>query len=610
MSGRVRIRRAALAAFVIAAPLAVTAAAAAGLDGAAGSPAIAIQLAAAALALVPLALACGERLLGAWVIATGGDPVARRASDPAAAAPGDAPPLTVPLTVIVIPVCHEDPRAVFAGLRAMVGDLAGRGALAGFEVFVLSDSTDPAVAAEERRQWRAARRDLGPAVRVHYRRRGQPSGRKPGNVADFCRRWGARYRYMILLDADSLMGGEVMIELVRRMEASPRTGLLQVPVHFVGGQTLFARLLQFRAGVEADVYIAGAGAWQASGYHYLGHNAIVRLADFARLCRLPHLPGREPLGGEIFSHDLVESGLLRRARLEVWQAAGLRSYEELPPTLIDYVKRDRRWCQGNLQHLRLLVAPGFDAMSRILFLKSAATFLTGPIWALLALATAVVLARDPGAADAALAVQAPAALALWLVPRAVAVALSAGRPRASAAGLAAGLVVELAAALVIAPVLAAAFTGFLIGTALRRPVGWPAQARVGHEVSLGEAVRVHGWHALVGLGCAGFALARGPSLTAAALLVFVAAPLLAAIPFTVLTSRTRPARAARRAGLFVTAEELATPVIVSRRERELARCAAADEPGGPGDPGPDPEAAAPPPAPLAMPIASLTRWSR
>jgi membrane glycosyltransferase len=408
---------------------------------------------------------------------------------------------------------------------------------------------------------------------------------------------------MILLDADSLIGGDVMVELVRRMEASPRVGLLQVPVHFVGGETLFARLLQFRAGVEASIYIAGAGAWQADGYHYLGHNAILRVADFARSCGLPHLPGPEPFGGEIFSHDLVESALLRRAGLEVWQAAGLRSYEELPPTLVDYVKRDRRWCQGNLQHLRLLVTPGFDWMSRVLFLKSAATFLTGPIWALFALATMVLMSRDPAAADAAVAIQAPAALALWLVPRAVAVAISAGQPRTSVAGLGTSLVLELGAALLIAPVLAAAFTEFLIDFTLRRTAGWPVQVRQGHAVSLEEAVRVHRWHAAAGLGCAAFALAHGPSLAGAALLAFVAAPLLGAIPFTILSSRTRPARAARRAGLFVTAEELAAPTIVARREHERASSAGGDD----LDAAELPADAAPPPAPLAMPVASLFR---
>ena len=86
---------------------------------------------------------------------------------------------------------------------------------------------------------------------------------------------------------------------------------------------------------------------------------FIRTAPFIDYCGLSRLPGQAPLGGEILSHDFVEAALMGRAGWEVWVVHdSVGSYEESPPTLADELKRDRRWCQGNLQHLRLLLGDG------------------------------------------------------------------------------------------------------------------------------------------------------------------------------------------------------------------------------------------------------------
>ena len=271
-------------------------------------------------------------------------------------------------TALVMPVYNEDPERVFAGLRAMWQSLVETGHQDGFEVFVVSDTRDPDIWVQEELLWRRWARELGRSARVYYRNRVENTSRKSGNIADFCRRWGARYRYMIVLDADSIMAGETLVEMVARMERNPGVALIQVPPVPVNRSSLFARMLQFAGSLYGRMFTAGLSYWQLGTSNFWGHNAIIRVKPFADHCGLPKLPGSEPFGGEILSHDFVEAALLRRAGWRVWLAYDLGgSYEEIPPTLIDYAKRDRRWCQGNLQHSRLIFAHGFKPLSRIHF---------------------------------------------------------------------------------------------------------------------------------------------------------------------------------------------------------------------------------------------------
>ena len=194
---------------------------------------------------------------------------------------------------------------------------------------------------------------------VFYRWRQHRIKRKSGNIADFCRRWGSNYRYMVILDADSVMSGECLTTLVRLMEANPNAGIIQTAPRAAGSETLYARIQQFANRVYGPLFIAGLHFWQLGESHYWGHNAIIRVAPFMRHCALARLPGRGALSGDILSHDFVEAALMRRAGWAVWIAYDLPgSYEEMPPNLIDELKRDRRWCQGNLINSRLFLAQG------------------------------------------------------------------------------------------------------------------------------------------------------------------------------------------------------------------------------------------------------------
>jgi membrane glycosyltransferase len=301
---------------------------------------------------------------------------------------GPQPDRTPPKTALVMPIYHEDPERVFAGLRAIYQSLLDTGRVEEFEVFVLSDSRQPDVWLEEEVHWYRMCCDFNAHGRVFYRNRERNIARKSGNLEEFCHRWGGRYRYMIVLDADSLMCGSTLTRMVDLMEAHPPVALIQSPPLPVNHKSLFARILQFGSSLYGDIFTAGASFWQLADSNYWGHNAIIRIKPFVEHCGLPKLPGKEPFGGEILSHDFVEAALLRKAGWEVWLAYDLKgSYEELPPTLIDYAKRDRRWCQGNMQHVRMVFARGFGGLSRLHFLMGIMSYLSSPLWFLFLLVT-------------------------------------------------------------------------------------------------------------------------------------------------------------------------------------------------------------------------------
>ncbi|HET6518532.1 MAG TPA: glucans biosynthesis glucosyltransferase MdoH, partial [Geminicoccaceae bacterium] len=300
-------------------------------------------------------------------------------------------------TALLMPICHEDVERVFAGLAATYRSLAATGHADAFDIFVLSDSSEPRVCLDEEAAWARLCREVHHGQgggRVYYRRREDRAGRKAGNVAEFCRRWGRRYDHMVVLDADSVMSGDTLVRLARLMEANPRAGLIQTLPVPVNRETLFARVQQFACRLYGPLFATGLAWWQGDDANFWGHNAIIRTAAFIGHCGLPHLPGRPPLGGEIMSHDFVEAALLRRAGWEVWFVPELGgSFEELPPSILDYAKRDRRWCQGNLQHLRLLFARRLRGMSRLHLVMGVMSYCASPLWFLLILLSSVEAIR-------------------------------------------------------------------------------------------------------------------------------------------------------------------------------------------------------------------------
>jgi len=287
--------------------------------------------------------------------------------------------LSAARTAILMPVYNEDVGRVFSGVRA-IWESAG----SDFDFYILSDSTNPANWVAEELEWKKLKDALGDSAHIFYRHRPRNTGRKAGNIQDFCENWGQLYDYMVILDADSLMTGKTLSELVGLMDANPRVGLIQAPPQLVGRSSLFARLLQFSSSVYGPIHTAGLAFMQGPDGNYWGHNAIIRVHAFIQHCGLPRLPGAPPFGGEIMSHDFVEAALLRRAGWEVWMAPDIGgSFEEPPPTLLDYLTRDRRWCQGNLQHLRLVFAQGLALPSRLHLAMGIMSYVSSPLWLLL-----------------------------------------------------------------------------------------------------------------------------------------------------------------------------------------------------------------------------------
>ncbi len=299
--------------------------------------------------------------------------------------PADAHPRTPTLpegrTAVLMPIYNEATEPVFARLAAIMKSVGRLAATDRFDFFVLSDTTRLDVAEQERRAFEKLLAGQQAGGHLFYRRREQNIGRKAGNIADFLQTSGGAYDYMLVLDADSLMDGETILEMVRRMEADPRLGLLQSLPQIVRLDTLFGRLLQFATSLYGPYFARGLASVQGEEGAFWGHNTLIRTRAFASACGMAPLQGKPPFGGHILSHDTVEAALLARDGWKVRLDPDLTgSYEEAPANMVDYAKRDRRWCQGNLQHSRILAAPRFRFWSRFSILQGIFAYLASPIW--------------------------------------------------------------------------------------------------------------------------------------------------------------------------------------------------------------------------------------
>lgn len=490
-------------------------------------------------------------------------------------------------TAVLFPVCNEDMDRVAAGIEATYRSVERAGCIGSFDFYILSDTQDPDRWADEELAWHGLRQRLGARGRLFFRRRLANIKKKSGNIADFCRRHGRRYTYMIVMDADSVMAGETMIRMVRIMERRRNVGILQTVPAVVGGETLLARSQQFASRLYGPVFAAGLHFWQLGDAQYWGHNAIIRVQPFMRHCALPRLPGKPPLGGDIISHDFVEAALMRRAGWGVWLAYDIPgSYEECPPNLQAELGRDRRWCKGNLQHLRLLFAQGMFPAHRAVFLNGIASYGSAVLWFLfiaLSSAEAVIQALvEPAYFHAektlfpiwpvwqplwALSLLASTGVLLFL-PKVLSLGVVCVKGRAGGFGgvarLAAGIVLEVALSAMLAPIRMLFHSRFVITTLLGRETGWHAQQRDDKPTSWGEALRFHIAGTLMGLawGVALFALNRSFFYW----VIPIMAPLALAVPLSVAAGSPRAGRLLRRMGLLLTPEEVSPP-------RELAEVA-------------------------------------
>lgn len=298
-------------------------------------------------------------------------------------------------TAVVMPIYNEPVARTLAGLKATIESVIATGELAHFDFYVLSDSRDADIWMAERGGWYRLCQELGVQGRLFYRHRPVNLNFKSGNVADFLRRWGRDYRYMVVLDADSLMGGDTLVRLVRHMELEPRVGILQTSPALVNARSAFARFQQFANQVYGPLFSTGLAAIQLGEAAYWGHNAIIRCDAFMAHCGLRRLPGFGLFRGSIMSHDFVEAAYMGRAGYEVWMEPELgESYEESPPTLVDELTRDRRWAKGNLQHLWLFLAGHkLRFAHRMAFLNGIMSYLASPIWLVFLVLTSIEATR-------------------------------------------------------------------------------------------------------------------------------------------------------------------------------------------------------------------------
>ena len=494
-------------------------------------------------------------------------------------------------TAIVMPICNEHVARVFGGLRATYESLVRTGEARHFDFFILSDSNEPDTLTEERRAWFDLCTAVGGFGRIFYRWRRQRIKRKSGNVADFCRRWGSQYRYMVVLDADSIMSGDCLATLVRIMEANPSAGIVQTAPRAAGRETLYARVQQFAGRVYGPLFTAGLHFWQLGEAPYWGHNAIIRIAPFMQHCALGRLPGRGPLSGEILSHDFVEAALMRRAGWKVWMAYDLPgSYEEMPPNLLDELKRDRRWCLGNLINARMFMWQGLHAAHRAVFMTGIMTYVSAPLWLIsLTLSTAFVVLEtvigpqyfvEPRQlfpiwpewdVTSAIGFSVGTAIVLFL-PKILGAALVIARGAHEFGGvlrLLAGLVLEVVVSVLLAPVRMVFHTQFVIAALTGLHIAWKSPPREDAETTWSEAVRRHGLHTLLGIAWAAGIYWLVPSYIWWFLPVVGA--LAVSIPVSVFSSRVSLGRALRRAGVFSIPEETDPPMELRAVGAHVAR---------------------------------------
>jgi membrane glycosyltransferase len=527
-------------------------------------------------------------LFGFFVLLTGRDKYAISAT----AAP-DTPLAPGRNTAILMPICNEDVARVFAGLRATYDSVTRAGLRDSFDFYVLSDSGKADARSEEAAAWLALCRAVDGFGRIFYRRRVHRIKRKSGNIADWCRRWGSNYRYMIILDADSVMSGECLKRLVQLMEANPSAGIIQTAPKAAGRETVYARIQQFATRVYGPLFTAGLHFWQLGESHYWGHNAIIRVAPFMQHCALGRLPGHGGLSGEILSHDFVEAALMRRAGWSVWIAYDLPgSYEEMPPTLLDELKRDQRWCQGNLQNFKLFFTSGLHPAHRAVFMTGVMAYLSAPLWFLfLALSTSllfVFMKTEPTYftqpyqlfptwpewhPEWAIRLFA-GTMTLLFLPKILAAVLlvvrhDVVRPYGGRLRLVVSLFIEMLFSALLAPIRMLFHTQYVVSALLGIPVVWKSPPREDAATPWGQALVRHGGGSLLGLAWLGLVYWLNPHFLW--WLLPVAGSLVIAIPLSVWSSRRTIGLWTRRARLFLIPEESITPRELRRLKAGIRR---------------------------------------
>jgi len=489
-------------------------------------------------------------------------------------------------TVLLMPVYHEDPTSACAALAAMAEELDALDLAEHFEIFMVSDSSRQELLAAEESAAQRLRERLAGSMPVWYRRRPQNTARKAGNIRDFVSRWGDRYDYMVVLDADSLIAGETLAALVREMDVDQGTGILQTLPQLHGGETLYARLQQFSGLVYGPVFARGLSAWQGEDGNYWGHNAIIRVRAMAESAGLPSMPGPRPFGGEIRSHDFVEAALIRRRGWSVRMMPDLPgSWEECPPTLLDAAVRDRRWAQGNVQHLSVIPARGLRWPNRAHMLMGVMNYATSVLWLTMIVVgltlsirfgwqpvSTIANAEATGGSlifdSARMAGLFLATMLLLLLPKLIGFVSGLWRRDLHAGcgrlGFCLSAILELIVSILHAPIVMMLHSRHLWEIFRGQDSGWAVQQRRATAVPWRELLRRHRGQTLAGFFTTALLLWMSSPLLFWMLPVVVG--LMLSIPLSALSGSRTAGSALARWGILVTPEETAAPPVMRRRQ--------------------------------------------
>jgi membrane glycosyltransferase len=512
-----------------------------------------------------------------------------------------APKMTVPETLhsrtaVIMPIYNEAPSRVFGAMEAMAADVARTGLAQHFEFVFLSDTTNPDVWIAEERAFLTMRGRVAPETVVYYRHRSDNTGRKAGNVADFVTRWGGGYDHMLVLDADSLMDGATIVALAAAMEADPDCGVIQTLPLIINRNTLFARVQQFAARVYGPVIAEGLRLWMGRSGNYWGHNAIIRVKAFADHAGMPVLKGKPPFGGHILSHDFVEAALILRAGYAVTMVPG--SYEESPPSLIDLAARDRRWCQGNLQHVRVIGAKGLHPASRQHFATGIMSYLASPLWLLQLIVGIIIVLQAKFIrpeyfttgfslfpswprfdAERSLSLFG-ATMGILLAPKlfGLLVTLARSDERRASGGfftLIGSALLEVILSALLAPIMMVIQSGAVVNILSGRDTGWNPQRRDDGSIPLRDIFRRHRAHMALGAvsGIAAFLIA--PSLFAWMSPTIIG--LLLAVPISWASGQLAIGLWLKRRRLLQTPEESTPPPIAGAAATIIAELAKAEQ---------------------------------
>jgi membrane glycosyltransferase len=499
--------------------------------------------------------------------------------------PTGALPSIATRSALLFPTYNEEPQRLLARVQAIYESIAATGMAGHFDIFILSDTTDPDIFIAEEAAFLGLRKQL-PDARIYYRHRPKNDAKKAGNIAEWLQRFGGHYEQMIVLDADSLMTGDTLVRLVAAMEKNPGVGLIQTFPVMVNATTPFARVQQFAGRLYGPLIAYGLAWWHGADSNYWGHNAVLRTRAFAESAGLPTLRGPRPIGGHILSHDFVEAGLMRRAGWAIVMAPTLPgSYEECPPSLTEYAARDRRWCQGNLQHSGVLSARGLHWLTRLHLATGIGSYVAAPLW-LLFLFIGILIslqaqfirpeyfpktftlypqwpAQDPVRAAYVFA----GTMALLLLPKLfgyLAMLPDGATRQGFGGGVRAfiSMLTEIVISGLIAPIMMLIQSISVIQIVSGRDSGWQVQRRDDGSLPLAATMRRYGWHTAFGLLLALAAYEVSFSLFAWMTPVIIG--LILAIPLAQWSADPAAGRRMRGYKLLLTPEESQPPEILER----------------------------------------------